>query len=301
MNQIPQEQSEIKQLERLAAQRQFYSDAKKIQGIQMVLAVPFALIFSILVAVVPNFQVYAAFWGIAITIISIIWFEPWQKSLQEKAAKIQQLFDCDVLEINGNHLNCESRTEPESIIEASSRHKLIDPDFSKLKNWYPVSVGQLSIELARIICQRSNCWWDAQLRRRYARLIGIGVAVLTIVLFLISLIGGLTLEKCLLAVVLPLLPVLKLGITQYLNNIEAASRLDRLKECAEELWEQTINQRLTPQELTQKSWYLQTKIYDNRRQNPLIFDWIYNRLRRKNEEQMNRVAKDLIDEVMINP
>jgi hypothetical protein len=36
-----------------------------------------------------------------------------------------------------------------------------------LKDWYPVSVGQLPIHEARLICQRSNIWWDAKQKLRY--------------------------------------------------------------------------------------------------------------------------------------
>lgn len=48
MNSITQEQLEHKQLERLAAQRQIYSDAKKIQAINMILSVPAVIVWSIL-------------------------------------------------------------------------------------------------------------------------------------------------------------------------------------------------------------------------------------------------------------
>lgn len=301
MNTIPQEQLIQKQIERLAAQRQIYSDAKRIQGVLIILSVPCVIVLTSLAAIFLQLRVYVAFWGIFVTILDIAIFTPRQKSLQEKAAKIQQLFDCDVMQMDWSKLNTGNRPEPEAIVEASSRHKNIDPTFSKLQNWYPVSVGQLPIHLARLICQRCNCWWDAQLRRRYAVLGLITIVGLTVIVFLVGLIGGLTLEKFFLVVLAPLIPAVVLGIRQHIEHTEAASRLDKLKERSEGLWNQAIKRRLTPQEVTEESYKLQNEIYDNRRRNPLIFNWIYRRLRKQQEEQMNRGAEELIEEALRNP
>jgi hypothetical protein len=183
MNTIPQEQITQKQLERLAAQRQLYSDAKRIQAVLISLSVPCVIVLTLLASVFPKLQVYVAFWGILVTLLDIVIFTPRQKSLQGKAAKIQQLFDCDVLQMDWSKLNSGNRPEPEAVVEASARHKRIDPNYSKLQNWYPVSVGQLPIYLARLICQRSNCWWDAALRRRYAVLGIVTIVALTLIVF----------------------------------------------------------------------------------------------------------------------
>ena len=301
MNTIPQEQITQKQLDRLAAQRQLYSDAKRIQAVLITLSVPCVIVLTLLAAVLPQLRVYVAFWGIFVTLLDIVVFTPQQKSLQEKAAKIQQLFDCDVLQIDWSKLNSGSRPEPEAVVAASSRHKGIDPNYSKLQDWYPVSVGQLTIHLARLICQRCNCWWDAQLRRRYAVLGLITIVGLTVIVFLVGLIGGLTLEKFFLVVLAPLIPAVVLGIRQHIEHTEAAARLDKLKERSEELWNQAIRRRLTPQEVTEESYKLQNEIYDNRKRNPLIFNWIYRRLRKQQEEQMNRGAEELIEEALRNP
>jgi hypothetical protein len=301
MNTIPQEQLTHKQIERLAAQRQIYSDAKRIQVVLITLSVPCVIVLTLVAAVFPRFQVFVAFWGIIVTILDIVVFTPRQKLLQEKAAKIQQLFDCDVLQMDWFKLNSGNRPEPETVVEASSRHKRIDPNYSKLQNWYPVSVGQLQIHLARLICQRTNCWWDAQLRRRYAVWGLVTIVGLTVLVFLVGLIGGLTLEKFFLVVLAPLIPAVVLGIRQYIEHTEAAARLDSLKESCEGLWSHAIRGRFTPQEVTEESYKLQNEIYDNRKRNPLIFNWIYRRLRKQQEEQMNRGAEELIEEALRNP
>ncbi|WP_353931710.1 S-4TM family putative pore-forming effector [Okeanomitos corallinicola] len=39
-------------------------------------------------------------------------------------------------------------------------------------------------------------------------------------------------------------------------------------------------------------------LYDNRRLSPLIFDWLYYRLKKQNEEEMNKGTKALIQELL---
>lgn len=301
MNNIPQEQNTQRKLELLAAQRQLYSDAKKIQMISVIIGVPLVIASSILVAILPKLAVYAGLWGIIATFLELLVFSRLQKSTQEKAAKIQQIFDCEVLQFNWASLNCGIRIEPETIVDASNRFKRKNQNYSTLQNWYPISVAQLPIHLARIICQRSNIWWDAKLRRRYSKWIVIILITLSIIVFLIGLVGGLTLEKFLLAILAPLTPAFVVGLRQYTEHNEAAARLDRLQENAEILVQKAISKKLTQQDLEIESYSLQTQIYDNRRRSPLIFDWLYSRLRRENEEQMNKGAESLVQELTQNP
>lgn len=239
----------------------------------------------------------AGLWGIIVTFLELLVFSRLQKSTQEKAARVQQIFDCEVLQFNWTSLNCGIRVEPETIVDASNRFKRKNPNCSNLQDWYPISVGRLPIFQARIICQRSNVWWDSQLRRRYSSWIVIILVALTTIVLLIGLIGGLTLEKFLLAVLAPLTPAFVFGLRQYTEHNEAAARLDRLRENIEALVQEVINGRFTPQDLERESYSLQTQIYDNRRRSPLIFDCLYSRLRRKDEEHMNRGAESLVQEL----
>lgn len=301
MNNILQEQNTQRSLDLLAAQRQLYSDAKGLQMVSVIMSVPVVIAWSILVARFPPLAVYAALWGTIATLLELLFFSRLQKSTQEKAAKIQQIFDCEVLQFNWASLNCGVRIEPETIVDASNRYKRRKRNLAKLQNWYPTGVGKLPIHQARIICQRSNVWWDAQLRRRYSKWIVFVLLVLTITVLLIGFIGGLTLEKFLLAILAPLTPAFVFGLRQYTEHNEAADRLDRLRENAEALVQEIINRRYTPQDLEGESYSLQTQIFDNRRRSPLILDWLYSRLRNEDEEKMNKGAESVVQELIQNP
>ncbi len=301
MNNICQQQNTERGLELLAAQRQLYSDAKKLQIISVFIGVPVVITWSILGAVFPPFLVYAALWGITATFLDLLLFSRLQKSVQEKAAKIQQIFDCEVLQFDWAKLNCGIRINPETIVDASNKYKRKNSNYSALRDWYPISVCQLPIHQARIICQRSNIWWDANLRRRYSNWIIITLIILTTIVFLISLVGGLSLAKFLLAVIAPLTPAFVLGLRQYSEHHEAAARLDRLHENAENILDKIINKKLMEEDIERESYSLQVEIYENRRRSPSILDWFYSLLRRKHEEQMNKGAESLVKELMQNP
>lgn len=274
MNKIPETQLELIQLKRLAAQRQLYSDAKVIQAIQMGLCVLSPLILAWLVAYCFFPRVWAAFSGIIITCL-FLFFNSQQQVRREKAAKIQELFDCQVLELEWQELMIGSRLETEIVEKYASKHKCKDPSYSNFKGWYPKNVGKLPLHLGRIVCQRSNCWWDAQLRRRYANWVVCStLIVLIVVVTCLGFIGGMTFEKFILAAVNPLMPALVLGRQQYRDHIQSATRLDELKKYAEGLWDKAL-EGTSPEELTHNSRDLQNEIYNNRRRNPLIFNRTY--------------------------
>lgn len=301
MNNITQEQNEQRRLELLAAQRQLYTDVKNLQIISTIISVPVVITWSILVALFPPLAVYAALWGIIAIFLDLLLLSRLQKFTQEKAAKIQQMFDSEVLQFDWASLNCGVRIEPEMIIDASKKYRKKNLDFSQLQNWYPIGVGQLPIQKARVICQRSNILWDAQLRRRYSKWIIITLVSLTIIVLLIGLIRGLTLEKFLLAVLILLIPAFVFGLRQYIEHNEAATKLDWLRRKAELLMQEVVQERYTLQDLDRESYSLQMQIYDNRRRNPPISEWLYSQLKNEDEEKMNKSAEFLVQELKQNP
>lgn len=298
MNTIPEQQNQPHQLERLGAISQLYLQAKRLLGINMLLSVPLALVWVIVVAALPSLQIYAALWGIVFTLLGILLLTPAQKESQKKAAKIQQLFDCELFQMNWQDFNIGRQPEPEMIVRANSQHIKRDPSYAQLKDWYPIAIFQLPLHLARLVCQRTNCWWDAELRRRYSAWIITILAVLAVLILLIGLIGGLTLEKFLLVVVAPLSPALILGITQYRENMQAATNLDRLRDKAEETWSRALSNHETPEALYNSSVKLQDAIFDNRSTSPLIFNWFYKWLRDDKQKSMNKAAEDLVEKAM---
>ena len=309
MNKIPEAQLEWTQLKRLAAQRQLYSDAKVIHAVQIGLSI---LVPPILVVLVTFFSlppVYATSCGVIVALLNTLWVSSYQQSLKQKAAKVQELFDCEVLELPWRGLMTGPPLEMETVEKYSLKYKRkyikrkTDDDsepekwYSKLENWYSTDVDKLPLHLGRIICQRSNCWWDAKLRQRYANRVLIVLLVLIVITVFLGLIGNFTLVKFILAMVGPLTPAFALGSREYRDHKKCAAQLDKLKEYVESLWNKALN-GANPDELTRDSRALQDEIYNLRRTSPLIFDWVYRFLRKEDEELMNKAAEEMVKEAL---
>lgn len=295
---ITKEQNTERQLQRLGAQRQLYATAKAIFGWQLFFGCPTAVILAILVISDPSLKGLAAAWGILITFADIFWLTPWQKRLRDSAAKIQEEFDCDVLKLPWNDLKAGKHPDPELIKEQFDKYTRWESRMTPVTNWYAPAVGELPIHLGRIVCQRSNCWWDANQRRRYATyIIGI-VSLVFVATFCLTFGTGITIEDFIIKVAAPLSPVLTIGIRQYREHIEAAERLDKLKDHSDSLWKDALSGK-SAKKLTEKSRNLQDEILENRKKSPPIFDFLFKHLRPKYEVQMNFGAEELVEQAKI--
>ena len=295
MNKIRETQLEETQLKRLGAQRWLYSYAKVIQVSQMIVNVLAVPILSGLPAIFPDFATWVPLISLVLTVLNSRELTPWQKSLQEKAAKIQEAFDCHVLELNWRELSIGSPVEIETVEFYASKYERKDSGYSDLQNWYSTAVSELPIDWARFICQRTNLWWDSKLRKRYAKRISVVLAALTVCALIFGMLDGLTFEEFILTVVPPLAPAFLLGYQQSRENKESAANLDRLRTCVEGLWANAIKNGDTD-ELTDAARELQDAIYNHRRTSPLIFDKFYDCLKREDENLMNKAAEEYVKE-----
>jgi hypothetical protein len=292
MNSIAKLENEPRQLQRLAAQRQLYSTAKKIFGVQMLLGAPIAVGWSLAVVAVPEIRGYAAIWGALVTFSDVLWLTPWQERLRERAARVQEAFDCDVFQLPRNDIKTGKPPDPELVKEQADKYEKAQTGLPPLTNWYAPVVSDLPLEVGRVICQRANCWWDSNQRRRYATWVIASVIIVTLLMVGLGFIGGMTVEKFFLAIFLPLAPAMLLGLRQFLEQTEAANRLDNLKDHAQSLWSDACN-RTARATLTSRSRALQDEIFENRKRSPLVFDWIFRKLRNNYEAQMNHASEEL--------
>lgn len=287
------EQNTTRQLQRLSAQRQLYATAKTIFGWQVFFGGPVAVASAFLVLAIPSFKGIGAIWGILVALADLFWLTPWQKRLRDSAAKIQEAFDCDVLELSWNEIKAGKKPDPELIKEQADKYDKWAGEMPPLTNWYAPAVDDLPLHIGRIACQRSNCWWDSRQRRRYACWVIATVSLVFVVVLGLSLKAGFTVEDFVVRVVAPLSPALLLGIRQYSEQIEAAARLDRLKENSERLWNDALSGN-SMIDVSTRARSLQDEIFENRQKSPLVFDRIYRRLRPHYEAQMNFGVAELV-------
>jgi hypothetical protein len=282
-------------IELLAAQKNIYSRAKNIIGVQMLLSVPVALCAAITTIVKPELNGYIAFWGILIVLFELFVFTPWVKKLQDNAARIQELFDTKVLGLDWNEISVGKRPEPELIHEEANKHGIVEEEITGLRNWYPLIIDGIPEVFGIIICQRSNVWWDARMRRKYT--LAIRVILVSIAMGLIG--YGLYEKKdifeFLAFIVAPLAATYVFGYRQMTEHGEAADRLDILKSFSGKIWSDALAGKDVAT-LMLESRALQDQIFEHRKKNPPIFDFLFRWFRDGNEELMNKGAKTLVDE-----
>lgn len=288
MNNIAKEQNKEKYLVYLAAQRQLYSENKTWTTILLVM--PFILT---ILGNLTYFSTTYDFYKPVITLFSIIYavcgltvFPILNRRNRHAAAKIQELFDCELLDIPWNGFIGE-KPDQRTIQSAYKRFMKKDPaGIDRLRNWYdgPIPDKSLSTSEARMLCQRQSISWDSEQRRKY------GVWVMVIVGFfaLVLLIGGVVLNLSI-RNILEEGPIL-LGVTAIisairhgLEHLSAADRLDSLEKGLREIKRTSQNKKNKDEVLLQHSRNIQTEIFHHRSETVPVFDWFYQKFKKNNK------------------
>lgn len=293
---IVQNQELPENIELLAAQRNLYSRAKNIIGLQMMLSVPVAIGAAITTIVKPELKGYMALWGILVVVFDLFVFTPWVKKLRDSAARVQELFDTKVMGLDWNEISVGKKPEPELVHEEAKKHGLKDEDIAGLKQWYPVIIDEVPEIFGIIISQRSNVWWDCKMRRKYALFIRVLLVCIALGLVGYGLYEKKDMFEFLAYIVAPLASTYVFGYRQMMEHGDAAERLDKLRELAEKIWTEAKAGKDSAS-LKQKCRTLQDQIFDHRKKNPPIFDFLFKLFRDGNEALMNKGAKTLISEL----
>lgn len=293
---IIQRQEIPESIELLAAQRNLYSRAKNIIGLQMLLSVPIAICAAIITIVRPELKGHVAVWGLLVVVFDLFIFTPWVKRLRDSGARVQELFDTKVLGLDWNEIAVGKKPEREIVHEEAQKHGLTEGKIASLRKWYPVAIDKVPEIFGVIISQRSNVWWDARTRRKYSFSICI---ILVSIIF--GLIGYAVYEKkdmfeFLAYIVAPLVSTYVFGYRQMKEHSEAADRLDKLKEISEKIWSEAVAGRDVAT-LKLKCRALQDQIFEHRKKNPPVFNFLFRWFRDENEYLMNKGAEALIAEV----
>ncbi len=294
MNSILDAQNDTRNLRRLAAQRQLYSEAKNAQVLQILVSTPAVIIWSVAALFIPAVKVYAAFWACLATLADVLFFSPLVKMKRSAAAKIQEEFDCEVLDLPWSDCKLGEHPEPETVSNYR-RQVERDPELTAFRHWYPSPVGSVPLHIGRIICQRSSCWWDRTLREKYSRTSVYILVAGMVVIVVLAMLSGATVSNAIGAVLL-LQPSIVLAVKGYREHLDAAANADRLRRSAEALWRRSVSGQLSAEESRYEARLLQNEIYDHRANSPLVWDWLYKRLRAATETQMLDGAEALVEE-----
>jgi hypothetical protein len=294
MNTIVTRENEDRSVEKLAAQRQIYSKAKILFGFQTFMSVLLLALLSFAQLILPtiDFTLFIATASI-IAVFTDDFLERYINNLKESAAKIQELFDTYVLNIKWNSILCYEKPEFDDICDYSTKYKE-KHDLSELHDWYESEIETIPENKGVIICQKTNCNYDSKIRRKYNSVI-LTIGISTIILILLfTIFSEITLSKIILTVFFPALPIIQWTYKNIMANKESIAIIERLRSLVNSAWDDIKDgQTIADDRIRQ----IQDGIFLNRKGNPLVFDFIYNRLRDKLEKQIHYTVNQLINEL----
>jgi len=296
VNNIAQTQMTSRMIELLKANILTCRRAKNYQAIFITITIFIPLLGIFALSDYPQVKPYLAMLALFFSGFDVLFFDPWQRSRIKTAAKIQEEFDCTVLDIDRNAFLVGKKVDPEEIQDIVSR-RMTKKDQQRLENWYPAAVSQLPIHLARLVCQRTNLWYDLTLRNTY-RQCTLGLLILLMVTMSVySIITDAQMASLVLSVLVPLTPLIIWTLREYVRHGDTIELLSRLKGEIEKTWDVSTS-TTSPEAMAAYSRKLQDAIFSHRASSPLIFDWVYFLKRRKMEPQMNGGAQQWVNDLI---
>jgi hypothetical protein len=211
------------------------------------------------------------------------------------ASKIQELFDTKVLSIEWNNLIVGNKPDIENVRIYSTKYKKSNVDYRKLENWYSPKVDDVPLHIGRVICQRSNLWWDVSLRNRHINIIIISAIISFISILSLGLFSNFSFNNFVLNIATPLLPIFTFFIEQYKENRESINNLENLKQELDSYWQEIINNQ-SGTNFDDFSRKIQDEIFKNRKDNQLIFDWLYKIYKNNDEDTISYSVDNMITE-----
>jgi hypothetical protein len=291
-NDIPARQSRAENKMLLRARHRNYQAAKLTQGVIVTLSVLLP-IFGVLVGSQhPQVRPYVALAGLVLLLLETALIDRRQKERIKRGAKLQEQFDTSVFDLPWNRFVAGARVEPEDVRGLSAK-PLAAAREKHFEAWYEPCVGSLPLHLARLVCQRTNISYDARLRRKY----GDALLLVTLLFGIGLLFTGLSMSPKLpdlvMTLLLPFMPILTWALKERLQHANTALSLTNLGSEWDKIWARALD-GASETAVKNDSRNLQDAIYQHRERSPLVFDWVYYRLRAANEDQARHAAEDMV-------
>jgi len=276
---------------RLCAAHRLYSLSKAWLVWEMISLAPPLIVAAIVVVVVPEASVLAAFGSTISCILSQTLFEGRRTRYRKLASRASDEYDRYVLGISKNRVAPDGELPPEIIAKHASR---VPSEWrTRAKGWYSDVPADLPESRARLLCQRQNCAIDSGVRHEYISwVVGFGTAaVATISLAVVT--AGLPADLVLLMLVAPSLPIILFCIREVRFHRQATDRVEKLAAIATQL----LHAEKPDAELLHDSAQLQDEITAHRREDPPPFEWVYQH-HRKRHPDASRIAQEELAEAI---
>ena len=134
MNEIDKKQVETRMLNLLRARTLIYRRAKNVQAMGLMISLVFPIAGLIVSALFLPSKPFIAFAALMFSFMEVLLIDRWHRAQLKNAAKLQEDFDCTVLQMSWNAFLVGNRIDPEDVF-ADACKKLSDKDEQRLINW----------------------------------------------------------------------------------------------------------------------------------------------------------------------
>ena len=265
----------------LAAKGVVYRRAKRVRNLGFLLVILVGIL--VLLALAAENVTFSYI----VTLVALItWFldqivlKSCEAARKKEAATIQEEFDCFVLDLPWPEHKGISHPTADQIKHLVRISKKTPKVNDNLTDWYTPSAIPDDPVLAKIHCQRMNCWWDMNLRREWRTgLIAVG-CVFVILTILVA-----VLAETLVAEVITLaasnLRVLAWGVGEIQAQATAIERVNGIHR-----YLSRFSDSKRPSEFNIRS--VQDEIFEHRCSNSPVPNWFYWWNQNKQESEYSR-------------
>ena len=168
MKNILEEQNLEKNLRLLIVQRVLYSRAKNFKILEFLILIISIGISVLSIIPIEYLEVFpeSLFGTVSIILLVIsLGIGKVSKSLQEKAAEVQQQFDCGLF-----NLDYQPVVDNEEILNISDEAISKDGGIKEqVRNWYTGAISKFNFPYSALACQQQNIGWNISLDKRYLK------------------------------------------------------------------------------------------------------------------------------------
>jgi hypothetical protein len=283
MNTIREDQNSPPFQRLLRARQHVYWEATRLQIAQLIATVLLPVTGAALATFVATSRPWVALYGLVVTVLDVFWIDRSQRDRLKVAAKISEKFDCGLFRLPWNAFIAGKPANAETVDAAARRWT---GDEKKLTDWYSDIDGTAPLPLARIVCQRTNLWYDSSLRRSYGKVLICLVAAVVVLLIVVASSRNLPFLDFV-AIAATVSPAVIWAIRERFRQLDTADSVEIVMGEAEKLLDQVKGGNCSDAECERRSREFQDAIYGRRVANPLILPLIYWIMRPEMEKRMN--------------
>jgi|JI6StandDraft_1071083.scaffolds.fasta_scaffold12099_3 hypothetical protein len=214
--------------------------------------------------------------AVIITIFDALVVERVLVGLTRRAAVLGDHFDTELFELPWNSASAGAPCQPEGIAQAAHDWK---GDEAELKDRYPAEVARAPFHVARVLCQASGVWFDAELRRGFRALLILLGGVMLVALTGFGIASRLTVTDWMLSAWAPMTPIMIWMIRQHHRLSDATEANTRITSAIEELLRKVNDPTPDADQWVSETRNIQTAIFDRRAQNTWVPRWWFRRER----------------------